>query len=52
MINEFILKCNKCGKEIEINNAKGHCDKNGLSIFVTDYETIEISCICGNEIEL
>jgi len=55
----FTLKCNKCGREIQLKgknfytkqlNEYPENDKLYLGISF-GYEEIEIECVCGNRIE-
>lgn len=46
----FILICSECGKKISIEDYEGHFQKDGITIFQTINDRIEIECECGNKV--
>ena len=48
--NSFTIKCNNCGKEVELKDCFKEQEYKGIDIFDLMMGGVLISCECGNEI--
>lgn len=53
MTRGFTITCNECGKSFVYYDSGDSCTSvsdNGITLYVTVYETAELACSCGNEV--